>query len=141
MSSTYFQETGRTSSRENLILLTYAAPTQQGFCSSGTATAARSNTHKNISEITENYFIPQNTLPLGKKLSETKEQNTGKYAILQVQLLIVADKNFSTRWNKDVFLKNIYTYVLNIFNYEEVSIHMGVWSTGVNVCDSLTPLK
>lgn len=64
---------------------------------SGTATAARSNTHKKISEITEDYFIPQNTLPLGKKLAETKKQNTGKYAILQVQSLILAEQKFSTR--------------------------------------------
>lgn len=63
----------------------------------GTATAAGSNTHKKISEITEDYFIPQNTLSLGKKAIRKQEAKYRQYAILQVLSLIVADQKFSTR--------------------------------------------
>lgn len=68
----------------------------------GTATAAGSNTHKNISEIREYYSVPQNTLSLGKKAVRKQEMKHRQHAILQVQSLIVAGQKFSAREDKNI---------------------------------------
>lgn len=68
----------------------------------GTVTAAGSNTHRNNSQITDYYSVPQNTLSLGNKAVRKQEEKHRQCAILQAQLLIVAGQKSSTREDKHI---------------------------------------